>query len=313
MCIEFKEKAYAKVNFNLEVLPKREDGFHSIKSIFQTVDLYDELVVQIDQSEEESNCTVVCDSMELPQKNTLTNAYQAFTEIAGCKVPAVTVKLIKGIPSGGGLGGGSSDGAALIRVLEKFCGIKLSYEQLDYIAAKTGSDVFFFMHCDENGSGCAVVTGRGEKIKKITPRKDLFILFIFPEVSSSTKEAYELVDQMYEKNILLDHKSNIIDTLNAESDSEAKNRSFPTLDELETIYCSNPKSWNFINTFTPVLCSKYVAVNKAIEALKNRGADFTDMSGSGSTVFGVYVGEREAINACNRLSCSFNCKLVRVV
>lgn len=313
MSIEFRAKAYAKVNFNLEVLPKREDGFHSIKSIFQTVDLYDDLIVSIDKSNAESKCHVICDSMELPEKNTLTNAYDAFTQIAGCIVPAVNVKLVKGIPSGGGLGGGSSDGAALIRVLEKLCGIKLSDEQLDYIAAKTGSDVFFFMHCDENGSGCAIVTGRGEHIKKIKARKDLFILFIFPDVSSSTKEAYEMVDKMYEEKLLLDHNGKFRNTLKTESDSEAKNIIFPDLEELESIYNSNPKEWNFINTFTPVLCSKYVAVNKAIEALKNRGADFTDMSGSGSTVFGVYVGEQDAVNACNRLACSFNCKLVRLI
>ena len=105
------EKAYAKVNFNLRVLPCRTDGYNSIESIFQTIDLFDELEVSVT---EEIGCFVECPSMKLPLQNTLTKAYDAFCSIAGAAVPGVKVVLKKGIPAGGGLGGKMSPSSVLV-------------------------------------------------------------------------------------------------------------------------------------------------------------------------------------------------------
>ena len=96
--------------------------------------MFDELEVSV---AEESGCFVECSSMSLPKNNTLALAYDAFCQVTDVKVPGVKVVLKKGIPSGGGLGGGSSDAATLVRVLEKLCNIKLSESQLDFIAGKT--------------------------------------------------------------------------------------------------------------------------------------------------------------------------------
>lgn len=285
---EYKTKAYAKINLNLRVLPKRGDGFHSIESIFQTINLYDELVVSVC---DKAGCSIKCENFDLPQKNTLITAFQAFMEISG-KVPGIELRLKKGIPSGGGLGGGSSDAAAFIRVLEKISGNKLSVSQLDYIAAKTGSDVFFFMHCDDEGKGCALVSGRGENIKTIVPRDDLFILLLFPNVSSSTKEAYALVDEVLAKR----------DDLQ-----------YPTFSDLEVMYRQSPKEWRFTNTFTPVLCKRYADVCAAIGDLKKSSAEYTDMSGSGSTVFGVFTNEQEAVKSCRLLGKTWKCELVQTI
>ena len=289
MLKEYREKAYAKVNFNLRVLPRRADGFHDIESIFQTVNLFDELTVTVQQ---EKKCTVVCDSMNLPQENTLTLAYKAFCEAVDFDVPGLLVRLKKGIPSGGGLGGGSADAAALVRVLEKICNLELSDIQRDFIAGKTGSDVFFFMHCDSEGRGCALVSGRGEYIKKIKARNDLVLLLIFPGVSSSTKEAYSLVDSY----------------LQGENKVE-----YPDFGQLEAIYRKNPKEWIFINTFTCALCNKYDEIKSALNALKKSGAEYCDMSGSGSTVFGVFTLEQQAISISNLLCESWNCLLVQTL
>ena len=255
----FTEKAYAKVNFNLRVLPKRSDGFHNLESVFQTIDLFDELEVSV---AEESGCFIECSSIDLPKDNTITKAYNAFCQITGGEVPGVRVLLKKGIPSGGGLGGGSSDAAAMVRVLEKLCNIKLSEKQLEFIAEKTGSDVFFFMHCNSEGKGCALVSGRGEIVKKIKARTDLFLVLVFPGICSSTKEAYALVDDRLEQETFCD---------------------FPKLDELEAIYRKAPSQWNFMNTFTPSLCGKYSELSRALGELKDNGAEYADMSGSGST------------------------------
>ena len=283
------ERAYAKVNFNLRVLPCRTDGYHNIESIFQTIDLFDELEVSV---KEENGCFVECNSLELPLQNTLTKANDAFCSIADVSVPGVRVVLKKGIPSGGGLGGGSSDAAALVRALSKICKIKLDENQLDYIADKTGSDVFFFMHCDEDGTGCALVSGRGEVIKKITPRKDLFLLLVFPEISSSTKEAYALVDKQLARG--------------TEND-------FVVFDSLEEEYRKNPSDWRFKNTFTPSLCGVYSDLEAALGTLKNSGADFCDMSGSGSTIYGVFTSKQRAKSNMKLLAATWNCALVRLL
>lgn len=282
------ENAYAKVNFGLKVFPKRQDGFHVIESIFQTVNLYDKLTVSWNSK---PGCFVTCDAMVLPEKNTLTTSYQAFCEVAGVDVPGVNVHIQKGIPSGGGLGGGSSDAAALIRVLERICGIKLSQDQLDYVAGKTGSDVFFFMNCDEKGQGAALVTGRGEIVKKISPRKDLFLLLVFPEFGSSTKEAYGLVDEYLDRGNKVEG---------------------PAFLELETVYNDSVKNWSFVNTFTPALSVRYGELQKAIDDLKKSGCDYAQMSGSGSTVYGVFTLEQQAILSSNLLADTWNCKIVRV-
>ena len=282
------ERAYAKVNFNLRVLPCRTDGYHSIESIFQTIDLFDELEVSVT---EENGCFVECPSLKLPLQNTLTKAYDAFCSIAGVAVPGVKVLLKKGIPAGGGLGGGSSDAAALVRALCKICKVKLDENQLDYIADKTGSDVFFFMHCDD-GTGCALVSGRGEVIKKITPRKDLFLLLVFPEISSSTKEAYALVDKQ----------------LACGTDDD-----FVVFDSLEEEYRKNPSDWRFKNTFTPSLCGVYSDLEAALGTLKNSGADFCDMSGSGSTLYGVFTSKQRAKSNMKLLAATWNCALVRLL
>lgn len=288
----FVERAYAKVNFNLRVLPKRADGYHNLESIFQTVDLYDTLTVTI---VEEKGCIVNCDSMVLPEKNTLTLAYQAFWQIAGTEVPGVVVTLEKGIPSGGGLGGGSSDAAALIRVLEKVCGVKLSDEQLDYVAGQTGSDVFFFMHCDQEGRGCALVSGRGEYVKKIAPRDDLYLLFVFPETASSTKEAYALVDEWF-----------------ADGKNKAEEK-YPDISVLEEIYHKVPVEWSFKNTFTLPLCEKNSEFSHILCELKKGGAEYADMSGSGSTFFGVFTYEQQAKFCKNMLAGIWKCKIARLV
>lgn len=291
---QFCARAYAKVNFNLKVYPKDEKScFHNIESIFQTVDLFDELTVTVKPVK---GCSVQCESVVLPLKNTLTSAYDVFCEVAEVDVPGINVELKKGIPSGGGLGGGSSDAAALVRLLQKICGISLSENQLDYIADKTGSDVFFFMHCDSEGKGAALVSGRGQIIKKINPRNDLFLLLIFPKFSSSTKEAYSLVDESFKELNLSDYKEE-----------------YPVFDELEAIYCRNVEEWVFKNTFTLPLSRKYSQISCALEDLRKSGALFSDMSGSGSTVFGVFTLRQQAINSCSLLAEIWNCVVVKTI
>ena len=275
---EIRILAPAKVNLGLKVLPKREDGFHNIESIFQTIDIKD--LLEITVLEGFGECTIQCAQLKLPENNTLSSAYKAFSQVTKRPSKSVSVILTKRIPSGGGLGGGSSDAAALVRALEEINDITLTRNQLDEIANMVGSDVFFFLHCGQEIDGAAIVTGRGEYVKKITKRNDLFFVLVFPNVFSSTKEAYSLVDELYARN------DQVI---------------YPELDNLNDIYNSAVSRWTFVNTFTPALISRYSDIENCLNSVKKTGALFADMSGSGSTVFGVFELREKALSAIESL------------
>lgn len=285
MLTEISVSAPAKINVGLKVLPVRNDGFHSIESIFQTIGLYDELTVKLIDGF--GRCEVSCADIVLPKKNTIESAYKAFSEVYG-KIKSVSVFLKKGIPSGGGLGGGSSDAAAFVRVLEKLNDVKLSDNELDSIAAKVGSDVFFFLRA---ANGAAIVTGRGEIVRHIKRRNDLTFLLVFPHVSSSTKEAYDLIDEFY---------------------SSGCSMVFPEVARLEEIYNSPLNKWTFKNSFTAVLESKYAEIGNALTELSNVNAPYCEMSGSGSTLFGVFYSVGEAQAAAEKLKADgFKCTVVQ--
>ena len=285
MLTEISVSAPAKINVGLKVLPVRDDGFHSIESIFQTVGLYDELTVKLIDGF--GRCEVSCADIVLPKKNTIESAYKAFSEVYG-KIKSVSVFLKKGIPSGGGLGGGSSDAAAFVRALEKLNDVKLSDNELDSIAAKVGSDVFFFLRA---ASGAAIVTGRGEIVRHIKRRIDLSFLLVFPHVSSSTKEAYDLIDEFY---------------------SSGCSMVFPEVVRLEEIYNSPLNKWTFKNSFTAVLKNKYAEIEKALTVLSNVNAPYCEMSGSGSTVFGAFYRVGEAQAGAKKLKADgFRCAVVQ--
>ena len=279
----------AKVNLGLNVLPKRADGYHNIESIFQTINLCDTITVLLD--EKQNSCCIACEELDLPLNNTISSTYKAFCQLTGCTA-GVMVNLTKRIPSGGGLGGGSADAAYFLKALAYLTGVKLTDSLADGVASQVGSDVFFFLHSGESEgkTGSAIVTGRGEFVKPIRPRNDLFFVLVFPGVHSSTKEAYELVDKAYSNN------QKVI---------------CPKISELEAVYNRPVKEWTFANTFTSVLVQKYTVIGDALEDIRKSGALWSDMSGSGATVFGVYESEQSAKKACEQLHKSWShCVLV---
>ena len=276
--------APAKVNIGLEVFPVRDDGFHPIRSIFTTVNLCDELEVQV--LSEKNTCLVRCEGMELPEENTLTKAYKAFCVLTGVD-SGVCVDIKKHIPSGGGLGGGSSDASSFIQSLDCLFSTHLEASSLRTIAGNVGSDVFFFTEAlidsgiGFSGSYAAVVEGRGEKVRKINARTDLAMVLLFPEVHVSTGEAYGLMDREFASGALPDKKADFV---------------------MEEEYMKDVSVWRFFNSFTIPVSNKFPRIMKALFDMKDSGALFSDMSGSGSTVFGVFASKREAEAAEKKLS-----------
>ncbi len=294
-----KVLAPAKINIGLQVFPKSAEyeGFHRIESLFQTVGLFDELEVGFSDVRN-GGCEVLCPSMSLPKENTLTKTFDSFRKFSSIDDDrSVVVSIKKRIPAGGGLGGGSSDSAFFLKSLAELYGVELTRDLAFSVAGDVGSDVFFFLALKE-GFGSALVGGRGEKVREVGCRKLKFLL-VFPNVFSSTKEAYFLLDKSYEA---------------FENGGGDVRSAFVPFSDFEGLYGGNVSLWSdgkrgFKNSFTPVMVEKYPAIGEAILDLKGAGAVFADMSGSGSTVFGVFEDASSAEKAQSALCSKWNCVL----
>lgn len=266
--------APAKLNLSLRVLPRRADGYHDIESIFQKIDLCDELTLIPTDT---GTCCLTVNGPKLPSENTVTAAFELFVKETGI-TNGVAVTLTKRIPSGAGMGGGSSDAAAMLRALDALFETNVSEAALYRMAENIGSDVPFFL-----GSSCALVSGRGERLMAIKARRDLCFVTVKPDVHSSTKEAYGLVDAWM---------------------ASHEDAPFTHLDfgQLENEYRKPPKKWAFANSFTPPLASRYPEIAHALRAVSDTGADFVQMTGSGSVVFGVF-GDKEKAMAAQKVLC----------
>jgi 4-diphosphocytidyl-2-C-methyl-D-erythritol kinase len=282
--------APAKVNIGLNVFPRAENGYHNIESVFQTVPLCDVLVAE--RKKGAHGCSISCEGMELPKENTLTAAYTAFCAESG-ECEGVHVSLEKRIPHGAGLGGGSSDAASFVFALEKLFDVDLDSAALARIAGSVGSDVFFFLLASAptrnvpggviettgyaaGRNGCAIVTGRGQNVRSIAAREDIFFVLVCPDVHVSTKEAYSLLDDCYKMGYAV---------------------MVPPLSALEKMYRADAESWRFVNSFTEPVSRKFPRIGQALVDVAATGALFADMSGSGAAVFGVYPSREKAHNA----------------
>ncbi len=181
----------AKVNLSLWVNGKRADGYHEIVTVFHTINLYDYIWIQPSGHLELS--VKGLSAIPTGSGNLVIKACKVFSDFTGIK-PKVSIVLEKNIPVGSGLGGGSSNAAAVLRGLNELYGFPLSFEKLLEAAGKIGSDVAFFIK-----SGLAIGYGRGEKLNFYKPQKFKIIL-VFPQIPCSTAEVYaKLPEDSYSK------------------------------------------------------------------------------------------------------------------
>ncbi len=252
----------AKINLGLNITGKRLDGFHNLQSIFFSVNLRDALEVVIDPNLAPGELTFTCSGIPIPgntNSNLILRAAGMFGEVVS--LPGMRVHLHKNIPMGAGMGGGSSDGTWMLRVLNELMDNPLSHNELYEITLKLGSDCPFFLH----DSAC-YVEGRGEVLKEISlDLSGWTIILINPGIHISTAEAFAMITP-----------------------------SEPQFELIEVM--QHPVStWKgkLTNDFEKPACIKHPEIQSAIDLLDNSGAIYTAMTGSGSTVFGLFEVDQE--------------------
>jgi 4-diphosphocytidyl-2-C-methyl-D-erythritol kinase len=184
--------APAKINLSLAVGPRGDDGYHAIGSIFQAISLSDSIELSL---MDEPGIRLDCDCDCRVEDNTMYKAALLYTEALrrdGLSVPGISIRAAKRIPSGAGLGGGSSDAVAVLKALRELIPGTVDDLRLAAMAAAIGSDLPFFL-----GGSCAAVRGRGELVESIAPRLDYALVLAKPSFSIATKDAYGLLDEPF--------------------------------------------------------------------------------------------------------------------
>ena len=277
----FKEKAYAKINLHLDVVGKREDGFHDIKTVMHSVSLYDAITVTVAPAREISIRLFVEGAGFLPtdSKNLAYRAASLFLERLGVGAD-VKIKLVKRIPVSAGLAGGSSDAAAVLRALNRLYKRPFTTKALMKMGAELGSDV---PYCIVGKT--ALCEGRGERVTKIDCSPSINVVIAGSDERVSTPEAYASLDA--------DHN----DFLNYDSEKNASLLESLIVDLKE----DGSVKTHLFNVFESSVLKKCPKSVKLKELLLSLGAEASMMSGSGPAVFGVFETAEDAKSACEKL------------
>lgn len=260
-------KSRAKINLSIDVLGKRQDGYHLVEMIMQTIDLYD--LIEINEKDNDQ-ITIKSTSDEIPLdcNNLVYKAANLIKKTFNIN-KGVEIHIKKNIPVAAGMAGGSSNAAAVLVGLNKLWNLNLSNQQLEKIGLKLGADVPFCI----NG-GAVLALGIGEELTPIKGlTKDVCILVCKPDLFVSTKEVYECIDS---KDI--DKRPNnkfLIECL--------KNEETRQLAE------------NMFNVLEGVTMDKHPVIQQIKDIMTNNRALGAMMSGSGPTVFGLYENREDAV------------------
>jgi len=267
------EGAFAKVNLTLDVLGKRPDGYHDIKSIMQTVSIRDD--IEIDVGTGKSWC-LKCDKEGVPtdESNLAWKAAKVYLDAMGKDPDGLEIRITKRIPSQAGLGGGSADAAAVLRALNRHYGEPLSVLALAELGAQVGSDVPFCTVC-----GTAMAEGRGERLRKLANMPDCFFVVCKPDFSVSTPELYKKLDET---------------VIGKRPDHQAMESALLAGD-------LGKVAQELHNVFDPLVTAEHLELNYIKSIFNSYGAVGYQMTGSGSAVFAIMPSFEYAAVVCNML------------
>ena len=267
------EGAFAKLNLTLDVLDKRDDGYHNIKSVMQAISLRDDIQIDIDTGKPWAlSCTdesVPCDETNLAWK-----AAKVYLDATGRTVDGLHIHITKRIPVQAGLGGGSADAAAVLRGLNKHFGNPLSILALAELGAQVGSDVPFCVTC-----GTAMAEGRGEQLRRLNDMPDCVFVICKPDFSVSTPELYKKIDEV----------------------TIAKRPNHQAMESALLAGDLGQIAENLCNVFDPLVTEEHLELNYIKSIFNSYGSIAHQMTGSGSAVFGIVPNFEFAAVICNML------------
>lgn len=263
-----KISSYAKINLGLHVVGKRTDGFHNIETIFHYINLFDEIAISRSHS-----IGISCTDSSIPtdQRNLCWQAAEAVQKACGI-TEGVQIDIKKNIPVGAGLGGGSSNAAAILRTMPALFQTSIEQDVMNKIALRLGSDVPFFLGIDS-----AYGEGRGEILSAISLALPYWIVVVNPGVHVSTPWAYKILSEKYHGR-------------------------FPERKKLKESFGHAADIRALQNDFEHVVFSAFPVIASIKTSLQNAGALHALMSGSGSSVFGLFEKEPEARRAASLCS-----------
>ncbi len=274
-------QAFAKINLGLDVLGKREDGYHEVRMIMQTIRMYDQLDMR-KSVEPGIHLTTNKKYIPVDENNLVWRAAKLMMDTCGI-MEGVSIHLHKVIPVAAGMAGGSSDAAATLVGMNRLFHCGLSKEKLMELGVQIGADV---PYCVLRGT--ALAEGIGEKLTVLPPMPDCWILIGKPGISVSTKYVYTTLDLN-------------TDTVHPDIDGMKK-----ALED-GNLYGITERMGNVLQDVT---IPAYPEVERIKEQMKTLGAVSAMMSGSGPTVFGIFDNEEKAQEACQKLRESGSCQQV---
>ena len=267
------EGAFAKLNLTLDVLGKRADGYHDLKSVMQTISIRDDIQIDIGTGESwKLTCTM--EGIPTDERNLAWKAAKVFFDTTGKDSDGLSIHITKRIPVEAGLGGGSADAGAVLRALNRHYDNPFSILALAELGASVGSDVPFCTLC-----GTAMVEGRGERLRKLPDLPDCCFVVCKPEFSVSTPELYRKLDES---------------VIGQRPDHQAMESALLAGD-LGLI------AENICNVFDPVVTKEHLELNYIKSIFNSYGSIAHQMTGSGSAVFGIVPNFEYAAVICGML------------
>ncbi len=282
-------KAPAKINWFLNVLRRRSDGYHDIMSLMQCVSLYDSLII-----EHSDSVQVITEAGIAMEDNLVYKAAMLMKKEKGIRSGA-RIMLNKEIPMAAGLGGGSSDAAFTLAGLNRLWNLGLKEHELGVLGGKLGSDVPFFFH-----GPASLIEGRGEIVSPLNIKRSYPVLLVKPPVNVSTAWGYVEMDKL-------------------SSYAAARTEELTKKGNNIKLFCHALETGDFSllrsiqgNDFESLLVRRYPVIGDIKHRLMKTGAVFCSISGSGPTVFGVFESEQRAADAVTAVSPNW-CRVVKTV
>ena len=269
-------KAYAKVNISLDIVGKREDGYHLLEMIMQSIDLYDELNIE----KQNKGITIKCNKSYVPtdERNLAYKAAKLFIEKYNIK-SGINISINKNIPVCAGLAGGSTDGAAVLKAMNKIFKVNASDIELMELGLKLGADV---PYCIKGGT--ALCKGIGEDVTPLKSFKDKIVVLVKPPFGVSTKSVYQDFD---------------ISKVKSHPNTKAL---IKAIEEKDLRLVSN----NMKNLLENVTLRKHKVLINIKEDMKKLGATGAMMSGSGPTVFAFFDDMLKAQKCFEKMKLKYN-------